>query len=168
VRCPQCDNDQVVKRGKTSIQARIRKYPSKPPRPGRDMRVEHEYFRGGAWAYLAALDVHRAKIFDRCEKTTGIGPFDRLVAQVMAESPYRDARRVFWIVDNGSSHRGGASVRRLQAAFPNIVPVHGPVHASWLNQIELYFSIVQPVAIWDGSNWQPVSFCCARVLSHSP
>jgi hypothetical protein len=128
---------------KTSIQARIRKHPSLPPRSGSATRVEHEYTRGGAWAYLAALDVHRAKVFGRCEKTTGIDPFDRLVAQVMKEAPYRDARRVFWIVDNGSSHRGRASVERLQAAFPNIVPVHGPVHASWLNQIEIYFSILQ-------------------------
>lgn len=65
----------------------------------------------------------------------------------MAEPPYRDARRVFWIVDNGSSHRGEASVRRLQATFPNIVLVHTPVHASWLNQIEIYFSIVQRKAL---------------------
>ncbi len=128
---------------KTSIQARIRKHPTLPPRPAQTARVEHEYTRGGAWAYLAALDVHRAKIFGRCEKTTGIEPFDRLVAQVMTEPPYRDARRVFWILDNGSSHRGKSSVQRLQATFPNIVPVHSPVHASWLNQIEIYFSIVQ-------------------------
>jgi hypothetical protein len=128
---------------KTSIQARIRKHPSLPPRPGQPARIEHEYTRGGAWAYLAALDVHRAKVFGRCEQSTGIDPFDRLVAQVMNEPPYRDARRVFWIVDNGSSHRGQASVERLHAAYPKIVPVHGPVHASWLNQIEIYFSIVQ-------------------------
>ena len=132
---------------KTSIQARIRKHPSLPPRPAQAARIEHEYARGGAWAYFAALDVHRAKVFGRCEKTTGIKPFDRLVAQVMATSPYRDARHVFWIVDNGSSHRGQASVRRLQAAFPNLVLVHGPVHASWLNQIEIYFSIVQRKAL---------------------
>ena len=61
----------------------------------------------------------------------------------MTQPPYRDARRVYWILDNGSSHRGAACVQRLQAAYPNIVPVHGPVHASWLNQIEIYFSIVQ-------------------------
>ena len=128
---------------KTSIQARIRKHASLPPRPGQPARIEHEYTRGGAWAYLAALDVHRAKVFGRCEQTTGIDPFDRLVAQVMNEPPYCDARRVFWIVDNGSSHRGQASIERLQAAYPRIVPVHGPVHASWLNQIEIYFSIVQ-------------------------
>jgi hypothetical protein len=111
------------------------------------VRVEHEYARAGAWAYLAALDVHRAKVFGRCEHTTGIDPFGRLVAQVMAQPPYRDARRVFWIMDNGSSHRGQPCVQRLTEAYPNLVPVHGPVHASWLNQIEIYFSIVQRKAL---------------------
>jgi len=128
---------------KTSIRARLRKHPSLPPAPGSPARVEHEYSRAGAWAYLAALDVHRAKVFGRCELTTGIDPFGRLVAQVMSQPPYCEARRVFWILDNGSSHRGQPCVQRLQAAFPNLVPVHGPVHASWLNQIEIYFSIVQ-------------------------
>ncbi len=128
---------------KTSIQARLRCHATQPPGPGTPMRVEHEYTRGGAWAYLAALDVHRAKLFGRCEATTGIAPFERLVAQVMTQPPYRDARRVFWILDNGSSHRGAPCIRRLQAAYPTLVPVHSPVHASWLNQIEIYFSIVQ-------------------------
>ena len=128
---------------KTSIQARVRKHPTLPPRPRCAERVEHEYVRAGAWAYLAALDVHRAKVFGRCEPTTGIDPFARLVAQVMSEPPYRDARRVFWIMDNGSSHRGQPCVRRLTQASPNLVPVHGPIHASWLNQIEIYFSILQ-------------------------
>lgn len=128
---------------KTSIQARIRCHPSLPVRPGSAARIEHEYERGGSWAYLAALDVHRAKIFGRCEATTGIEPFDRLVAQVMSQPPYREARRVFWIVDNGSSHRGARSVERLRSVYPHLILVHGPIHASWLNQIEIYFSIVQ-------------------------
>ena len=128
---------------KTSIQARSRTHPTEPPGPGRVGRVEHEYTRGGAWAYLAALDVHRAKLFGRRERTTGIAPFGRLVAQVMTQPPYRHARRVFWILDNGSSHRGAACVKRLQDAYPNLVPVHGPIHASWLNQIEIYCSIVK-------------------------
>ncbi|MGH7429796.1 MAG: IS630 family transposase [Candidatus Methylomirabilaceae bacterium] len=132
---------------KTSIQARIRVHPTTPPGPGQIMRVEHEYERGGALAYLAALDVHRAKLFGRCEATTGIDPFDRLVAQVMRRKIYREARRVFWVVDNGSSHRGEASVRRLQGAYPNLVLVHLPIHASWLNQIEIYFSILQRKAL---------------------
>jgi DDE superfamily endonuclease len=128
---------------KTSIQARARQHPTLPPQPGVSMRVEHEYRRCGAWAYLAALDVHRAKVFGRCEHKSGIAPFERLVDQVMQQSPYNQARRVFWIMDNGSSHRGARCVTRLQKKFPRLVPVHGPIHASWLNQIEIYFSIVQ-------------------------
>ncbi len=144
---------------KTSIQARVRIHPSLPTRPGQSMRVEHEYARGGAWAYLAALDVHRAKVFGRCEATTGIAPFERLVDQVMNQSPYRDARRVFWVMDNGSSHRGEASVRRLTQAYPRLVPVHGPVHASWLNQIEIHFSIIQRKAL------TPNDFTCLEAVA---
>ena len=141
---PLGPNDFVISADeKTSIQARVRCHATVPPYPGRPMLVEHEYERGGALAYLAALDVHRAKVFGRCEAKTGIVPFDRLVADVMNQSPYREADRVFWIMDNGSSHRGQRSVQRLQSAYPNLVAVHGPVHASWLNQIEIYFSIVQ-------------------------
>lgn len=128
---------------KTSIQARHRLHPTLPPQPGVPMKVEHEYERKGAWAYLAALDVHRPKLFGRCEVHSGIDPFDRLVRQVMNQEPYRSARRVFWIVDNGSSHRGDRSVQRLQTRYSNLQVVHGPVHASWLNQIEIYFSIIQ-------------------------
>jgi hypothetical protein len=128
---------------KTSIQARSRRHPTEAPRAGRAMRVEHEYKRKGALAYLAAWDVRRAKLFGRSEATTGIAPFGRLVTQVMEQQPYASAERVFWIVDNGSSHRGQASIRRLQADWPNLILVHLPIHASWLNQIEIYFSIVQ-------------------------
>jgi hypothetical protein len=141
---PLGSNDFVISTDeKTSIQARRRGHATVPPGPRLSMRVEHEYERCGAWAYLAAMDVHRMKLFGRCEKSTGIEPFEELVADVMRHAPYNTARRVFWIMDNGSSHRGDACVRRLQAAFPNIIPVHGPVHASWLNQIEIYFSIIQ-------------------------
>jgi hypothetical protein len=128
---------------KTSIQARRRIHATIPPRPDQPMRVEHEYERGGALAYLAAMDVHRIKLFGCCAPSTGIVPFETLLAQVMSQPPYKTARRVFWIMDNGSSHRGTRCVRRMQAAFPNVIPVHGPVHASWLNQIEIYFSIIQ-------------------------
>lgn len=132
---------------KTSIQARARRHASLPPQPGLPMKIEHEYQRRGAWAYLAALDVHRLKLFGRCELKSGIAPFDQLVAQVMAQPPYHQARRVFWIVDNGSSHRGQAAIQRLQEKYPRLVLVHGPVHASWLNQIEIYFSIIQRKAL---------------------
>jgi hypothetical protein len=98
---------------KTSIQCRCRCHPTLPPAAARAMGVEHEYDRDGALAYLAAWDVHRAKLFGRCEPTTGIAPFGRLVEQVMCQEPDRSARRVFWVVDNASSHRGAASVVHL-------------------------------------------------------
>ncbi|WP_309234258.1 IS630 family transposase [Streptomyces lunaelactis] len=102
---------------KTSIQARCRCHPTLAPGCARAMRVNHEYQRGGALAYLAAYDVHRAKAFGRCEQKTGIVPFMNLVTQVMT-AEYASAKRVFWVVDNGSSHRGKKAINRLTTAFP--------------------------------------------------
>ena len=128
---------------KTSIQARRRRHTSLPAGRARSMRVEHEYERGGALASLAAWDVHHTRLVGRCEPTTGIAPFDRLVAQAMTVEPYASAERVFWLEDNGSSHRGQAAVKRLEGKYHNLRLIHLPVHASWLNQIEIYFSVVQ-------------------------
>ena len=141
---PLGDDDYVLSADeKTSIQARCRCHPTLPPGKARAMRIEHDYHRGGAITYLTAYDVHRAKVIGRCEATTGITPFTALVAQVMAQEPYASAKRVFWVVDNGSSHRGDAAAQRLTEAFPTTVMVHTPIHASWLNQVEIYYSIVQ-------------------------
>ncbi len=131
---------------KPSIQARRRKHETLAPLGPRGQRLEHEYERRGALCYLPAWDVRRARVFGRCEPRSGIEPFERLVAQVMHEEPYRSARRVFWVVDNGSSHRGQAAVGRLAAKWPKwpeLILVHLPIHASWLNQVEIYLSIVQ-------------------------
>jgi hypothetical protein len=141
---PLSANDYVLCADeKTSIQARRRRHAGLPPASRRPRYVEHEYQRKGAWAYLAAWDVRRAQVFGRCEQKTGIAPFDRLVAQVMGQEPYRSAHRVFWIMDNGSGHRGQKAIARLRTQWPTLCPVHTPVHASWLNQVEIYFSIVQ-------------------------
>src|SRR5215211_5284101 len=112
---------------KTQLQALQRKHPTLPPGPGRPMLVEHE--------------------FERCEERVGIEPFGRLVGQVMSEEPYASAPRVFWIVDNGSSHAGRASIERLEGTWENLRLIHLPYHASWLNQIEIYFSILQRKAL---------------------
>ena len=138
------DDDYVVSSDeKTSIQARSRRHPTLGAAPGRATRVEHEYGRGGALQYLAAWDVHRAKVFGRCEPKTGIAPFERLVEQVMTTEPYSSARRVFWVVDNGSSHRGQAACDRLAERWHNARLVQLPIHASWLNQVEIFFSVIQ-------------------------
>jgi len=145
---PLGSNDYVICADeKTSIQARCRCHPTLPPGKARAMRIEHDYRRGGALAYLAAWDVHRAQVTGRCEHTTGIAPFSRLVEQVMTAEPYASANRVFWIVDNGSSHRGAASIQRMTTAWPNAHLVHLPAHASWLDQAEIYFSVVQRKAL---------------------
>jgi len=128
---------------KTSVQARRRKQSTLPMASNRPMRIEHEYFREGAWTYLAAWDVHRAKVFGRCEAKTGIAPVNRLVSEVMSQEPYKSASRVFWIMDNCSAHRGKKAADRLRSQWPNLLLIHTPIHASWLNQIEIYFSIVQ-------------------------
>jgi hypothetical protein len=143
--------DQVISSDeKTSIQARIRIHSTLQPGPGRRRRVEFEYERGGALQYLAAWDVQAGRIMGRCEAKTGIEPFGRLVKQVMEYPEYclpfgrSDVRsRVYWVVDNGSWHRGATSVARMSQAYPNAILVHLPVHASWLNQVEVYFSLLQ-------------------------
>lgn len=79
----------------------------------------------------------------RCEKKTGIKPFGLLVDQVLEQTIYEKAKRLFFIVDNGSSHRGQASVQRMHRRDKRIILLHTPIHASWLNQVEIYFSIIQ-------------------------
>src|SRR3954451_19859830 len=135
---------------KSQLQALRRRHPDLPPAPGRDRRQEFEYRRGGTLAYLAAYDVHAARVIGRTAPTTGIEPFAQLVEQVMTTEPYASAARVFWIVDNGSSHNGVRSIERLHAAWPTACLVHLPIHASWLNQVEIFFSIVQRKVITPG------------------
>ena len=141
--------DQIIcVDAKPSIQARGRRHPTTPPGPGQPMRVEHEYQRNGALALLAALDVRTGAVpAAATPPTTGIAPFMALMGQVMHQQPYASAPRVFVIVDNGSDHRGPKAVRRLRAAWPNAIMIHTPVHASWLNQVEIVFSIIQKKVI---------------------
>jgi transposase len=132
---------------KPSIQARSRCCPTAPARRGRPVRIEHEYVRHGALALLAALDVHTGHVSAATPATTGITPFMNLMGQVMSQPEYKDAPRVFVIVDNGSDHRGQAAIKRLHDAWPNAIMIHTPVHASWLNQAEIFFSITQKKVI---------------------
>ena len=130
---------------KPSIQARRRKHTTLPATAShaRGQRVEHEYGRQGALCYLAGWDARRATLFDRCAPKDGIVPFDALIDQFMSQPPYSNAQRVFVIADNGSAHRGQRSIDRLQGTWTNLRLIHTPIHASWLNQAEIYFSVVQ-------------------------
>jgi hypothetical protein len=98
------------------------------------------------------------------DPTTGIVPFGRLVDLVMGQEPYASAEKVYWVVDNGSSHRGANAQLRLQDAYPNAILVHTPVHASWLNQIEVFFSILSRKAL-AGRSFATPDDLAARVLS---
>ena len=132
---------------KSQLQALRRRHPYLPTGPGRRRRVEFEYARGGTLSYFAAYDVHRAHVTGQIADKTGIEPFARLVEQVMSTEPYASAKRVFWVVDNGSSHNGQRSIDRMRQAWPTATMVHLPVHASWLNQVEIYFSVLQRKAL---------------------
>lgn len=71
------------------------------------------------------------RVIGRCEPKGGIKPVGWLVEQVMTSELNKSARRVFWIVDNGSSHHGQKSIERLQGRWPTLRLVHTPIHASW-------------------------------------
>jgi len=162
---PLGDDEYVISADeKSQLQALHRRHPDQPPGPGRPRRVEFEYTRGGTLAYFAAYDVHRAYVLGQIAPKTGIEPFTRLVDQVMTTEPYASAKRVFWVVDNGSSHAGQASITRMREAWPNTELVHLPVHASWLNQVEIYFSILQRKAIKPG-NFRDLDHLAERVLA---
>jgi hypothetical protein len=149
---------------KSQLQALARRHATLPAGPGRPALVEFEYRRGGTLAYLAAWDVHHARLFGRCETKTGIEPFGRLIEQVMSTEPYASAKRVFWIVDNGSSHAGQRSIDRLENAYPNARLIHLPIHASWLNQIEIYFSILQRKALTP-NDFADLDALAARIMA---
>jgi hypothetical protein len=136
-------NEYVLSAAEKTIQILARCHPSTLTSPGHLARVEFEYERLGTVAYLAAWDVFGAKIFGRVAPTTDIVNFNQLIDQVMSQAPYAQAARTFWIVDSGRAHHRSTFPARLKNLYPHAVAVPLPIHASWLNQIELYFSILQ-------------------------
>ena len=156
---PLGENDFVICADeKSQLQILRREFATLPANSNRPIRFENDYKREGTVAYLSALDVFSGRIFGRVDAKTGIVPFQKLVDLVMGQEPYACADRVFWIVDNGSSHYTTTFPKRLQEAYENAIAVHLPtclcvwharrqVHASWLNQIEIYFSILQRKAL---------------------
>ncbi|MBA3251421.1 MAG: IS630 family transposase [Geodermatophilaceae bacterium] len=149
---------------KSQLQALRRRHTGLPPAPGRTRRVEFDYTRGGTLAYFAAYDVHRATVLGTIAPKTGIEPFTELVEKVMTTEPYTSARRVFWIVDNGSSHNGQRSTQRMNSAWPTATLVHLPIHASWLNPVEIYFAILQRKAI-SPNDFTDLKHLATRILA---
>jgi transposase len=131
----------------TGLQAVSRIHTTLPAAPGRRRRFEFEYKRHGTLCYLALLDVFNGRVYGETSAGTGIVPFEACLRRCLEQRRYQEAERLFLIVDNGSSHHPSTSPARLKAQFPNLTAVHLPVHSSWLNQIEIYFSIVHRKAL---------------------
>jgi len=126
-----------------TIQVLKRCHPGLPAIPGYVQRVEFEYERLGTVAYHAAWDVFRGQVFGRVAPNTCIVTFNLLIDLVMTQEHYQSSARTFWIVDGGCAHHPNTFPARLQGMYPNAVAVPLPTHSSWLNQIEIYFSIAQ-------------------------
>jgi hypothetical protein len=136
-------DEYVLSVDEKTIQVLKRCHAGLPPVPGYVCRVEFEYERLGTIAYHAAWDVLRGKLFGRIAPNTCIATYNELVDAMMSRQPYHRSARTFWIVDGGCAHHPSTFPARLQAMYPNAVAVPLPTHSSWLNQIEILFSIVQ-------------------------
>ena len=132
---------------KSQLQILPRLHATRPPISQHVGQVEFEYDRLGTLTYQAALDVHRGIVIGQIQPTNCIATFNQLVPLVMNQPPYDTAERVFWLVDNGSSHYPTTFPARLAGLDKRAIAVHLPFHASWLNQIELYFSILTRKAL---------------------
>jgi hypothetical protein len=126
----------------TSLQALERLHPGLGPAPARDAPFEFEYERGGTLCYTAFLNVRTGHVTGATSPGNGIASFHEALAECLKAPLYQDAERIFLIVDNGCAHHPNTSPQRIAQQFPRVTTLHLPVHSSWLNQIELYFSIV--------------------------
>lgn len=124
---------------KTAVPARSRNHPTLPSGSGRPERQEFEYRRHGTASFIAALDVASGQVLaepvDRNDAAHFIDFLDTLDRHI------DPALRIHLVLDNGASHIAKATKAWL-AAHPRVVAHYTPVHASWLNQVELFFSIL--------------------------
>ncbi len=128
---------------KTSIQARHRQHASVASGPGYPQLVEHEYERQGALNLLACLDVHSGQLWGQCYLRKRRAEVEAFVNELFAREPYASAQRIHFILDNCSSQHPNTFPTWVKQHYPKVRLHYLPTHASWLNQIELYFSIVQ-------------------------
>lgn len=136
-------DEYLLSADEKTIQVLKRCHPGLAAIPGYEQRVEFEYERLGTVAYHVAWDVFRAQIFGRVAPNTCIATFNQLLDLVMTQEPYQSSARTFWTVDGGCAHHPNTFPARLQGMYPHAVAVLLPAHSSWLNQIEIYLSIVQ-------------------------
>lgn len=124
---------------KTGIQAKSRKHPTQPVRPGRPERREFEYVRHGTASLIAALDVSTGKVTATDVARNNSAHFIEFLTQI--DESIDPELAIHVVLDNGSSHRSKAT-KQWFAEHPRFVVHHTPAHASWLNQVESFFSIL--------------------------
>lgn len=126
---------------KTSLQPRPRRTPTRPARPGAPLQVEHEYARAGAVHLFAAFDTRAGTVYGLTFRRKRQGEYLTLLAHLDQTIP-ATVTTIHLIADNVSVHHG-KEVQRWLAAHPRFVAHFTPVHCSWMNQVEQWFSILQ-------------------------
>jgi transposase len=126
---------------KTSLQPRTRKSPTLSAQPGMPVRVEHEYERKGALNLFAAFDTRTGKVYGHTAERKRQKEFIEFLEQLDREIP-ADITVIHIVLDNLRMHKG-KQVQAWLAKHPRFVFHHPPVHCSWMNQVEQWFSILQ-------------------------
>ncbi|WP_274918823.1 IS630 family transposase [Streptomyces sp. WZ-12] len=132
---------------KTAMAARSRKHPDRPPGPGRVRWREFEYVRHGTVSVTAALDVHTGQAVVEELPRNDSAHFIRFLARLERCIP--TDLTIHLVLDNGSSHTSKAT-RAWLAKHPRIVAHYTPKHASWLNQVEIFFSLLARAVLRHG------------------
>jgi hypothetical protein len=136
---------------KTGMQALERRFPDRPAAPGRIRRREFEYKRHGTQSLICAFEVHTGRVVSECCDTRKAADLERFMEHVAASYP-RVTIHVIW--DNLNIHFDGADHRwtRFNERHGNRFIFHyTPKHASWVNQVELFFSILERQCLRNGS-----------------
>ena len=126
---------------KTSLQPRPRRHATRPVQPGRPNLVEHEYRRAGALNLFAAFDTRTGRVYGRCTGRKRQREFIAFLEALDAVTP-ATIKTIHIVCDNARAHYG-KEVRRWLPLHPRFVVHFTPVHCSWLNQVEHWFSILQ-------------------------
>jgi len=126
---------------KTSLQPRSRLAETKAAMPGKPVYLEHEYQRKGALNLLAAFDTRSGKVIGICRRRKRQAEFIELL-ELLEKSYSSDITCIHIICDNVSTHHGKEVCQWLKS-HPRFQFHFTPVHCSWMNQIEQWFSILQ-------------------------
>ena len=132
---------------KTCIQAFRRLERTAPPAPGKPMRVQFEYERLGVAIYLAALNLGTGRVYGNLVEANNKVTFLAFMEHLMEQEPFRSARRVFLVMDNGSSHDPRTFPAVVTGKWPKVTVAYTPTHGSWLNPVEQYFGGLQRKAL---------------------